>query len=125
MNYDLNEEIYIGYEEMEKDEKYPLMKDNIQPERYENQEKIAEYLYNADVFMSQVAYARDVFTGKLLPQTMHYVSDGKYWWPIILEYYVQKYNLRLPKEFEEHILERLSEGNIKIEFGVDHILGGK
>ena len=125
MDYEWDEKIFIAYEEIEKTGKHPLMKDNLLSERYENQEKIAEYLYNAEVFMTEMSYARDIFTGKLLPQIMHCVSDDKYWWPIILAYYVQKYNLRLPKEFEQHILEKISDGNINIEFDVNQIIGGK
>ncbi len=33
------------------------------------------------------------------------ISDGVYVWSNILSYYVDKYNLRLPKDFEEHILK--------------------
>ena len=75
--------------------------------------------------MTEMSYARDIFTGKPLPQVMHCVSDDKYWWPIILAYYVQKYNLRLPPSFEQHILEKLAEGNVKIQFSADQVLGSK
>ena len=31
------------------------------------------------------------------------LSDGKYMWPEGLVHYVKDHNLRLPKEFEEHV----------------------
>ena len=46
MDYEWDDKIFIAYEEIENTGIHPLIKDNLRPERYENQEKIAEYLYN-------------------------------------------------------------------------------
>lgn len=35
------------------------------------------------------------------------MTDGKFTWNTTLAYYVENYNLRLPKDFEEHVLSAI------------------
>lgn len=43
------------------------------------------------------------------------MNDGVYTWFNTLSYYVEKYNLWLQKEFEEHILSQCTEGGYQWE----------
>ena len=49
--------------------------------------------------------SKDVFTGEILSPSTKGMNDGEYTWFESLAYYVKKYNLRLPKEFEDKILK--------------------
>lgn len=76
---------------------------------YQGQEKIAAYLYSgghADA--ATTSPVTDQFTGNVIetidPQNGVTRTDGFYYWPTSLAYYVAEYNVRLPKEIEEHIL---------------------
>ena len=51
--------------------------------------------------------AKDVFTGDQISNEMIGMNDGEYTWFNTLAYYVEKYNLRLPKEFEDKILKKI------------------
>ena len=109
MTYDMDKRIHISYDELVPNKGYPSLKDNIQHERYENQENIARYLRNATEEFMRWSISKDIFTGKPIPNTYSFMSDGVFWWSIVLAYYVEKYNLRLPKEFEEHILRNINK----------------
>ena len=67
---------------------------------------IARYLENGSPSFCSVSPAIDVFTGEIIPGENIYREDGEYSWNHALSYYVRKYNLRLPKEFESHVLSR-------------------
>lgn len=53
---------------------------------------------------------KDVITGESIKMECLGMNDGEYTWFNILAYYVKKYNLRLPEEFERKIL------NSKVSF---------
>ena len=99
--------IYIGnYKEFEQDCKVSL-KDSCEKGKYANQEKIAEYLKNGGKnIMISTSYHKDVFTFENTGMSEICKEDGTYSWFNILAYYVEKYNLRLPTDFEEHILSK-------------------
>lgn len=101
--------IYIGnYKEFETESKVS-MKDFFEKEGYENQEKIAEYLKsNGKNIMVSASYHKDVFTSQSTGIEEICKEDGKYRWFNILAYYVEKYNLRLPEDFEIHILGKIT-----------------
>lgn len=85
-------------------ENAPSVKDSFESVSYAEKEKIAEYLENGHVNAITMGLFEDVVTGKpAAPEK--YFTDGKYLWDSSIPYYVRKYNLRLPREFEQHVLE--------------------
>ena len=86
----------------------PSMKEFFEPEPYQNMEKIAQYLENGEPTFARTNIPYDFFTGERLPQSRHGwsygMTDGEYSWMNTLPYYVRKYNLRLPLEFEKKVL---------------------
>ncbi len=96
---------YISYRELEANHNFPSLKDYIGHDKYKGQEKITEYLKNGMELMTLVAIPTDIFTKKVIPYDCVYMTDGYYYWPLLLAYYVEKYNLRLPEVFEQHILK--------------------
>ncbi len=80
-------------------------------ERYENQDRIADYLKKGRITVISPQYDMDAFTGDTIlpPQTTCLRTDGKYSWSGDLSYYVEKYNARLPKEVEDWILSHYEE----------------
>lgn len=83
------------------------MRDCCESEPYEGMDKIVAYLREkGEVTLVSPGVAVDRFTGeriKGLHGVNHY-TDGKYRWCGDLAYHVEKYNLRLPKEFEDYVL---------------------
>ena len=67
-------------------------------------EKIVAYLDNGELVLASPSNATDIFSGEKLNQTSCILTDGEYSWSNSLSYYVQKYNLRIPKELEEKIV---------------------
>ena len=85
---------------------FPSIKDSFCRTSYEGQGKIIHYLRkggNED--MVSMAINKDVFTGELLPTNIGR-NDGEFSWWTCLAHYVEEYNLRLPEEFENKILNR-------------------
>ena len=86
---------------------FPSMQEFFQSEKYENQDKIVDYLKTGKPVMVQTAYARDVFTGALLGYEKVFFIDGVFAWSNDLAYYVEKYNLKLPDTFMKHALTNI------------------
>ena len=98
--------IYIGkFNEIVPNKGYESMSNHFEKGPYPGQEKIVEYLRNGNIDMISTASTVDCFTGKKIPGDKLGMNDGKYTWWNTLAYYVEKYNLRLPEEFEKHILQ--------------------
>lgn len=76
-------------------------------------QKILAYLNNGEVVLASPSCAVDVFSGERINQTNCILTDGEYSWSNSLGYYVQKYNLQIPKEFEQKMLCTLDGENIK------------
>lgn len=83
---------------------FPSMKTDFAPSAYEGQKQIADYLRNGHVHMVTASQAYDVFTGERIGIERYFMDDGVFSWSSSLPYYVEKYNLRLPAEFERHVL---------------------
>lgn len=83
------------------------IRDRIQKEPYYGKEKIVSYLKNnGKATAATAAVSKDRLTHERIRGEhglVHY-SDGVFTWISDLAYHVEKYNLRLPKEFEEHVL---------------------
>lgn len=86
------------------DQRYPSIKDSFEAEAYAGQDKIADYLRNGRVTLCATSASVDVLTGQQIDGRKCLMTDGEYSWNNTLAYYVEKYNLRLPTEFEEKVL---------------------
>ena len=97
--------IFIGqYEELYPGNGYPSMRNFFSDSPYEGQGKIIYYLKHGKRDMISDKVPRDVFTGEVILMPLIRMNDGEFSWFMPLAYYVEHYNLRLPKEFEERIL---------------------
>lgn len=97
--------IYIGqYRELCNKNEFPSIKDSFEKEPYKGMKKIVHYLKNGTPDMVSTKIPKDVISGEVIPIEQIGMNDGKYTWWNTIAYYVEKYNLRLPKEIEEYIL---------------------
>lgn len=74
---------------------------------YAGMDKIISYLRNkGKPTLVSMRTPVDRLTGERIKgeQSVVHYTDGEYSWCSDLAYHVEKYNLRLPKEFEEHVL---------------------
>ena len=67
-------------------------------------QKIIEYLNNGEVALVSPSCATDIFSGERICQTSCILTDGEFSWLNTLGYYVKKYNLQIPKELEDKII---------------------
>ena len=87
----------------------PSIKDSFQAERYPGQDMIIEYLRTGgEVCMARPGSDIDKFTGEKIGFESYLKNDGEYSWYSYLSYYVDKYNLRLPEDFEQHVRKRMA-----------------
>ncbi len=97
--------IYIGkYKELCKNPEYPSIKDFFEKNPYPGKDKVVFYLKHGNIDLARMERARDVITGELINMEMLGMNDGEFTWFNTLAYYVEKYNLRLPREFENKIV---------------------
>ena len=98
--------IYIGkYNEIAPNKGYESMRNHFYSAEYPSKEKIINYLRSGTVDMISTSGAVDCFTGEKIPGHKLGMNDGKYMWWNTLAHYVEIYNLRLPEDFEKHILQ--------------------
>ena len=84
----------------------PSLKDFFEKSSYEGQNKIIEYLESGRIKLAASSLCKDAFTGEIIAETKTIMTDGEYSWNNMLSYYVKKYNLRLPGDFERKVLKR-------------------
>ncbi len=89
---------------------FPSIKDYVSDIPFEGKQEVIDYLKHGgtEVLYSMVS-EKDVFTGNNIKLPDVGRSDEKYTWWTSLAYYVDKYNLRLPKEFEEYAIQKYSK----------------
>lgn len=97
---------YIGYKELEPGRNFPMLKDSLEKEAYPHKNDVLRFLLNGTVDFARASRARDVFSGDIIPTEVLVMHDGDFYWSNTLAWYVEKYNLRLPREFESHILAK-------------------
>lgn len=68
-----------------------------------NKEIIVHYLNNCWCVGTAPSIEKDALTGESLGMGIEIMTDGKYVWHNTLGYYVDKYDIVLPKEFVEHM----------------------
>lgn len=97
--------IIIGkFREIYKDDSCPSIFSAIREGTPEAKEKIILYMKNATVSAFAPGFVYDVIDGKHRIGNLKCYTDGKYLWRSDIIYYFDKYNLELPKEFVDHIL---------------------
>ncbi len=98
--------ILIGeIRELLKNDKYPSIKELINrpiPEK----EKIIHYMKKGEVIAVAPAIIRDVLNPEIKIPELYIMSDGKYQWRSDIIYYLENYDLELPKEFIIYVLEQ-------------------
>jgi hypothetical protein len=98
---------YVGkFKEFNPRHDFPSMRDSFEDSPYEGMDKIVYYLKHGTIDCAAIEIPHDVFSGDIIPMEKLGMNDGKYTWFNILAYYVEKYNLRLPKDFENHVLAK-------------------
>ena len=97
--------IFIGsYDEITPNKGYPLMKNSMNDKKYPSQDLIVSYLKRGKMVMAAAGVSKpDVFTGDAINVENGIQSDDMYAWSTDLPYYVEKYNVKLPDDFEQHI----------------------
>ena len=97
---------YIGYEEIDKGHNFPKLVDSLEKKSYPHKEAIVDFLKNGKEEFVQMSRAKDIFNGEVIPGEVLVMSAGDFYWSNELCWYVDKYNLRLPSDFENYILEK-------------------
>ena len=82
---------------------FPSMKNSMLDKPYAGMDRIISYLKNGQKTYAAAGRAYDFFTGEEIPGERCGMTDGVFSWVSSLPYYVEKYNLKLPQEFEKHV----------------------
>lgn len=77
------------------------IKDNIVDKVDYDKNKIISYMLRQNKIASCPRAAIDCLTGKKIADSFAVYSDGEYDWCDFLIYHIEKYNIKLPKEFIE------------------------
>lgn len=97
--------ILLGkYEEFSPNMGFQSITESLDTEPYDGKKEILEYLRKGNIHMVTATRIKDIFTDKQTNEKLVYMDDGKYSWTSRVIYYVDKYNLRLPNDFEQHVL---------------------
>ena len=71
-----------------------------------HQDMIVNYLRNGERMGWTMERSHDVIDGSFQPDSAAPVTDGRWVWRADLAHYVERHNLRLPKEFVDTVTER-------------------
>lgn len=82
----------------------PKMEEFFEEKPYDGIEKIVKYLKGGKTTLVSLTMASDFYTKEPIGVREEIRTDGEFSWSSTLFYYVERYYLRLPKEFEEKIL---------------------
>ncbi len=82
---------------------FPSLKELVGLETQEKK-RILSYLRSGTVVSAAPGIMKDVLNGEPTGREMLVYSDGQYAWKSDVIYYVEKYNMRLPEEFIDHIM---------------------
>lgn len=91
--------------ELDKDSKYPSIKELIN-KPVKEKEKVIEYMKKCKVVAIAPAIVRDLINPNNKINELCLMTDGKYEWRSDIIYYVEKYDMELPEEFIQHILSQ-------------------
>ena len=89
---------------------YTSMKDDFQETAYPHKWAIIYYLrHRGEISAYSPAHFKDVISGKTVNESNWFKHDDKYSWHASIPYYIEKYNLRLSEEIENHIIDKLNK----------------
>jgi hypothetical protein len=71
-----------------------------------NKERVVTYLRAGTSYTVSPGPVADLFDPTQHAGTAGILTDGVYAWPHFLAYYVDRYDVELPAEFEQHMRER-------------------
>jgi hypothetical protein len=94
----------------------PSMRDSTAAEPWEDQDKVLGYLRSGAIvahpmgadltdWFDRPSRANPVIDGKPLGGVTP-LTDGEWFWPAGLIHFIEKYNVRVPREFVEHAARR-------------------
>ncbi len=82
----------------------PSLAEAVSRSPHEEEAKIVAYLRNGVCIGAIGRYFPDVLDPTCrLPILGHRYTDGTYLWPLYTAYYVERYHVRLPESFIEHM----------------------
>jgi hypothetical protein len=91
--------------EVYKDNKYPSIKDLIH-KPIKEKEKVIKYMKECKITAVAPARVTDLINPEMKISELCMMTDGKYEWRSDVIYYVEKYDMELPEEFIQHVLNR-------------------
>lgn len=94
--------IGIGYFAEHHGNNYPPFRSTQQEVPHKKQ--VLEYLSSCKVIAAAPGVMKDAFTNQTIPGEMLAYSDGEYYWGSEAIYYFDKYNLELPSEFLNKVI---------------------
>lgn len=98
---------FLGkYDELIPGMGFPSMKDRLQAAPYKTKNDILKYLKSGKAHIATAARVIDVYSREDTFRPLLHLNDGEFSWTTKLIYYIEKYNLRLPTEVENRILEK-------------------
>lgn len=83
------------------------MKDDFSSTPSPVKKQILAYVNSGTATLVSPSSSFDAFTGERISATSCILTDGEYSWHNTLGYYIQKYNLRIPKELEQKIANEI------------------
>jgi len=106
--------ILLKYEELSPGFGYESLKGNISDEPYEYKDEMLKYMKTHGKTTLASGLLQDKISGEV-PQIKGQClknilkTDGVAGWSTAIEYYIENYNLRLPKEGEEYFIKNIKE----------------
>ena len=70
-----------------------------------NKDAIVKYLKNGNTILVSTGVGIDVFINEIVDNHYYLMTDGEYTWNNMIAYYVEKYNLKMPDDFINKVLE--------------------
>jgi len=97
--------IILGkYDELFPNMGFPSMKASLYQCPPDVKPIVLKYLKSGKIHMVTATHFSDVFTGTPVSKELVHMNDGQFCWTSRLIYYVEQYSLKLPDDFEKHIL---------------------
>ncbi len=85
----------------------PKLVEHVSDHPQPDEDRLVDYLRGGILLIGSPGVVYDVLDNKAGPVgSPNILTDGVWAWPGDLPYYVEKYHLRLPKEFVEHVRGR-------------------
>lgn len=88
---------------------HPSLRGLIATTPYPLKDQVVNYLKKGSPTIAGCYVPHDAFTDKQIDTQFYGMTDGTYHWSNVLIYYVDKYNIKLPDDFINHILSKSME----------------